>query len=136
MHVELAVPRLVVIHLGASRRGWHLGIRGARGRRILRCQFADLVEWGGAGRGNGSEKTRVARSRDVERRDLRKKKEAIDKLQIIAGAAKEEMKKREKRRAARREKKRGCTWVDGTGYWGGSMMGKDGKKKKKEKTYR
>lgn len=34
VHIELAAPRLV-IHLGASRRGWHLCIGSARRRRIL-----------------------------------------------------------------------------------------------------
>lgn len=69
VHVELAVP-LLVIHLGAAGRRRDLGIGGARGRRILRCQLADLVERGRVGGRDGSEKARVARRGNVERGHL------------------------------------------------------------------
>lgn len=65
-----------------------MGIRGARRRRILRCQFADLVQWGRACRGDGSEKARVARGRDVEGGNLRKR--TIGKLTTLAGAVRGE----------------------------------------------
>jgi hypothetical protein len=57
-----------------------------------------LLKWGRAGRRNGREKVRVARSRDVVRRDLRKW--AVGKLGAIVKVRKREGRKRHRAKDA------------------------------------
>lgn len=69
VHVELVVP-LMVVHLGAPRWRWHLGVGCDRRRILLAYQFGCLLQWRRGSCGYGSHKVRIALRSDVERRNL------------------------------------------------------------------